>query len=182
MIKKLCIILLSVCTVAPVMAQQYSSSDDASFAPKKGQWQVSMVMGSSQMFNNNTENYLLPTYWNGQNFSFPNVGLGNNTSGNQSSDPATYLQLGDLNSNNLVNIIGIQGKYFLTDRWDVNLMFSMNIGVTPKKDYIEGDKTVTDMQIPALQYLEGRIKNNWSVNIGSNYCLLYTSPSPRDTR
>ena len=121
------------------------------------------------MFNNNTENYLLPTYWNGQNFSFPNVGLGNNTSGNQSSDPATYLQLGDLNSNNLVNIIGIQGKYFLTDRWDVNLMFSMNIGVTPKKDYIEGDKTVTDMQIPALQYLEGRIKNNWSVNIGSNY-------------
>ena len=37
---------------------------------KKGQWQVSMVMGSSQMFNNNTENYLLPTYWNGQNFSF----------------------------------------------------------------------------------------------------------------
>ena len=74
-----------------------------------------------------------------------------------------------MNSNNLVNIIGIQGKYFLTDRWDVNLMFSMNIGVTPKKDYIEGDKTVTDMQIPALQYLEGRIKNNWSVNIGSNY-------------
>lgn len=48
-------------------------------------------------------------------------------------------------------------------------MFSMNIGVTPKKDYIEGDKTVTDMQIPALQYMEGRIKNNWSVNIGSNY-------------
>ena len=62
MIKKLCIILLSVCTVAPVMAQQYSSSDDASFAPKKGQWQVSMVMGSSQMFNNNTENYLLPIH------------------------------------------------------------------------------------------------------------------------
>lgn len=105
MIKKLCIILLSVCTVAPVMAQQYSSSDDASFAPKKGQWQVSMILGSSQMFNNNTENYLLPTYWNGQNYSFPNVGLGN-TSGHQSSDPATYLQLGDLNSNNLVNIIG----------------------------------------------------------------------------
>lgn len=66
-----------------------------------------MILGSSQMFNNNTENYLLPTYWNGQNYSFPNVGLGN-TSGHQSSDPATYLQLGDLNSNNLVNIIGIQ--------------------------------------------------------------------------
>ena len=48
-------------------------------------------------------------------------------------------------------------------------MFSMNIGVTPKKDYIEGDRTVQDMQIPAKQYLEGKIKNNWSINIGSNY-------------
>ena len=56
----------------------------------------------------------------------------------------------------MVNIIGVQGKYFLTDRWDINLMFSMNIGVTPKKDYIEGDRTVQDMQIPAKQYLEGK--------------------------
>ena len=50
MIKKLCIILLSVCTVAPLSAQQYSSSDDASFAPKKGQWQVSMVFGAKALF------------------------------------------------------------------------------------------------------------------------------------
>ena len=35
MIKKLCIILLSVCIVAPVMAQQYSSSDDARLLLKK---------------------------------------------------------------------------------------------------------------------------------------------------
>lgn len=168
MIKKLCIILLSVCTVAPLSAQQYSSSDDASFAPKKGQWQVSMVFGSSQMFNNSTEDYLLPRYWDGKSALAPNIGIGNG-SGHQSADPAYYLTLGDLNNNSLVNIIGVQGKYFLTDRWDINLMFSMNIGVTPKKDYIEGDRTVQDMQIPAKQYLEGKIKNNWSINIGSNY-------------
>ena len=60
-----------------------------------------------------------------------------------------YLNLGSWNNNSLVNIIGLQGKYFLTDRWDVNLMFSMNIGVTPKKDFIEGDNSVSDMQIPA---------------------------------
>ena len=133
MIKKLCIILLSVCTVAPLSAQQYSSSDDASFAPKKGQWQVSMVFGSSQMFNNSTEDYLLPRYWDGKSALAPNIGIGNG-SGHQSADPAYYLTLGDLNNNSLVNIIGVQGKYFLTDRWDSNLMFSMNIGVTPKKD------------------------------------------------
>lgn len=166
MIKKLCIILLSVCTVAPIMAQQYNSSDNASFAPKKGEWQVSMVLGSSQMFDNDTE-YLLPKYWNGRG-NAPGIGLGDEDK-NQSTDPGYYLNLGNLNSNNLVNIIGIQGKYFLTDRWDVNLMFSMNVGLTPKKDYIEGDANVSDMQIPASKYVEGKIKNNWMVNIGSNY-------------
>ena len=45
MIKKLCTLLLLTCiTAAPSLAQRYSSSDDASFAPKKGQWQVSVLM------------------------------------------------------------------------------------------------------------------------------------------
>lgn len=165
MIKKLCILLLSVASVAPITAQQYSSGD-ASFAPKKGQWQVSAVIGNNQMFNQNMT-YLLPNYWNPNNNNYPQVGLGGY--GNQSNDPGVYLNLGNLNSNSLVNLIGIQGKYFLTDRWDVNLMFSMNINATPKKDYIEGDYTVEEMPIMASRYMEGRISNAWNVAIGSNY-------------
>lgn len=111
--------------------------------------------------------YLLPKYWNGTG-NAPGIGLGDDT-GNKSEDPGMYLNLGSWNNNSLVNIIGLQGKYFLTNRWDVNLMFSMNIGVTPKKDFIEGDNSVSDMQIPASKYVEGRVKNNWMVNIGSNY-------------
>lgn len=169
MIKKLCILLLSVCTVAPGMAQQYSSSD-ASFAPKKGQWQVSAVIGNNQMFDQNME-YLLPTYWNGSSnpeYAFNNpVGLpGTNF---QSSDPGYWLNLGNLNSNSLMNLIGIQGKYFLTDRWDVNAMFSMNISATPSRDYIEGDHTVTELPIQDYKYIEGRIQNAWTVQLGSNY-------------
>lgn len=168
MIKKLCILLLSVASVAPVMAQQYSSSD-ASFAPKKGQWQVSAVIGNSQMFNQDM-NYLLPTYWDAQNGFTQNTGLGNVASNpNMSEDPGLYLNLGSLNSNNLVNLIGIQGKYFLTDRWDVNLMFSMNINATPKKDFIEGNYEVDEMPIMGTKYTEGRISNAWNVAIGSNY-------------
>lgn len=169
MIKKLCILLLSVCTVAPGMAQQYSSSD-ASFAPKKGQWQVSAVIGNNQMFDQDME-YLLPTYWNGdvdatEGFNVP-VGLPGTDF--QSGDPGYYLNLGDLNSNTLMNLIGIQGKYFLTDRWDVNAMFSMNINATPSKDYIEGDHTVTELPIQDYKYIEGRIQNAWTVQLGSNY-------------
>lgn len=164
MIKKLCILLLSVASVAPITAQQYSSSD-ASFAPKKGQWQVSAVIGNNQMFDQSM-NYLLPNYWSPTN-QYPQVGLGGY--GQQSSDPGVYLNLGNLNSNSLVNLIGIQGKYFLTDRWDVNLMFSMNINATPKKDYIDGDYTIENMPIMASKYTEGRISNAWNVAVGSNY-------------
>ena len=150
------------------MAQQYSSSD-ASFTPKKGQWQVSAVLGSSQMFNQDM-NYLLPTYWDAQNGFTQNTGLGDVASNpNMSEDPGLYLNLGSLNSNNLVNLIGIQGKYFLTDRWDVNLMFSMNINATPKKDFIEGNYEVDEMPIMGSKYMEGRISNAWNVAIGSNY-------------
>lgn len=168
MIKKLCILLLSVCTVAPLAAQHYSGGD-ASFAPKKGQWQVSAVIGNNQMFNQNME-YLLPTYWTQRNDFDNPVGLpGTSDLPNKSGDPGLYLNLGNLNSNSLVNLIGIQGKYFLTDNWDVNLMFSMNINATPAKDYIEGDHTVPEMPIQDYKYLEGRINNAWNVAIGSNY-------------
>lgn len=168
MIKKLCILLLSVCTVAPLAAQHYSGGD-ASFAPKKGQWQVSAVIGNNQMFNQNME-YLLPTYWTEWNGFDNPVGLpGTSDLPNKSGDPGLYLNLGNLNSNSLVNLIGIQGKYFLTDNWDVNLMFSMNINATPAKDYIEGDHTVPEMPIQDYKYLEGRINNAWNVAIGSNY-------------
>lgn len=171
MIKKLCILLLSVVIVAPLAAQHYSGGD-ASFAPKKGQWQVSAVIGNNQMFNQNME-YLLPTYytynnWNNGSADFDNpVGLGG--SSNKSNDPGLYLNLGNLNSNSLVNLIGIQGKYFLTDQWDVNLMFSMNINATPSKDFIEGDKSIPTMPIQDYKYVEGRIENAWTVAMGSNY-------------
>ena len=137
MIKKLCTLLLLTCmTAAPSMAQRYSSSDDASFVPKKGQWQVSVLLGSGKFFNENTS-YLLPKFSNdGGVVGLPNGGTDN------SGDLNRYLNIGSLNNNSLVNIAGIEGKYFVSDNWDVNFQFSMNVSLTPKKDYVEGDNSV----------------------------------------
>ena len=139
MIKKLCTLLLLTCmTAAPSMAQRYSSSDDASFVPKKGQWQVSVLLGSGKFFNENTS-YLLPKFSNdGGVVGLPNGGTDN------SGDLNRYLNIGSLNNNSLVNIAGIEGKYFVSDNWDVNFQFSMNVSLTPKKDYVEGDNSVPD--------------------------------------
>ena len=99
MIKKLCTLLLLTCiTAAPSLAQRYSSSDDASFAPKKGQWQVSVLLGSGKFFNENTS-YLLPKFTNTEGV----VGLPNGGTDN-SGDLNRYLNIGSLNNNSLVNI------------------------------------------------------------------------------
>ena len=168
--KKLCIALFALLLVVPTMAQQAKESErDASFAPRKGQWEISAHIGNSQMFNQDLSGYLLPTYYSNGSFWNP-VGLPNdNGTANQSGDPGMYLSLGSLENNSLANLIGLQTKYFVTDHLDINLMFNMNIQMTPAKDFIEGDNSVSNLPIQQSQYMEGRLTNIWSASIGSNY-------------
>lgn len=163
MIKKLCTLLLLTCTAAPILAQQYSSNDGASFAPKKGQWQVSVLLGNGKFFDENTS-YLLPKITN----TSGEVGLPNGGT-DHSGDLNSYLNIGGLNTNSLVNVAGIEGKYFVSDSWDINFQFSMNISLTPKKDYVDGNGEVPDMIIPAQSYINAQMTNNWYTSIGSNY-------------
>lgn len=168
--KKLCITLLALAFVAPLMAQQSGGTRDASFAPKKGQWQVSVSFGSNQMFDQQLD-YLLPTYFSGYNGSTVNfenpVGLGGSSM--QSQDPSAYLNLSGLGDNSMFNLIGLQVKHFLTEHLDINLSFGMNINLTPSKDYIEGDYSVEDLPIQSSKYMEGRLANVWNAAVGSNY-------------
>ncbi len=162
MIKKLCITLFALAAVAPSMAQQQGGNSDASFAPQKGNWQVMAVMGKSTMFNTSIESYLL------DDPDSDNIGLGYSSS-NESTNPNYYLTVDEITSNSMMNVIGLQGSYFITDRISVTAMFSMNIGITPKKDYVEGDDTVENMTVPGTQYIEGQLKNYWYTTVGSNY-------------
>lgn len=182
MIKKLYTILLTAFVAAPLLAQQPEGcpkKECVTFAPKKGQWQVSLVLGGSNSFyNENTGSYLLPQFSNTQGaVGLPNGGVGSDVSGNvngeistgiQSGDLSSYLNIGGFNNNNLVNIVGLQAKYFFSDCWNINFTAGLNINVTPKKDYIEGDYTeVEDMIIPAQKYVNAQTTNNWYVTVGT---------------
>ena len=177
MIKKLSTILLAACMAAPSLAQTYSSNDGGVlFAPQKGQWQVSVFFGGSSNFYNENTSYLLPSFTNTEgsvglpNGGDPNISVeGELVSGMNSGDLNTYLNISGLNGNNLTNIVGFEGKYFLSDCWDINMQFSMNINLTPKKDYVEEDKTVDDMIIPAQKFINAQMTNNWYVSLGSNH-------------
>lgn len=171
MIKKLCILFLSALAIVPSMAQYGNSKDDASFRPKKGDWQVNLNMGAGQFFEEyNGMNYLLPTYINEGGY-IPDLGLGYNSS-NQSQDLGIALNLGAaFNSNSIVNIASIQGAYFLTDRIQLNAFFSLDMNVTPKKDYMESAyyEDGDPLNLPGYKYMEGRVSSKWMLGIGGNY-------------
>lgn len=173
MIKKLCILFLSALAIVPSMAQYGNSKDDASFRPKKGDWQVNLNMGAGQFFDEyNGMNYLLPTYINESGY-IPDLGLGYNSS-NQSQDLGIALNLGAaFNSNSIVNIASIQGAYFLTDRIQLNAFFSLDMNVTPKKDYMESayNEPGDPLNLPGYKYMEGRVSSKWMLGVGGNYYL-----------
>ena len=172
MIKKLCTLLLLATLSAPLLAQTASSNGEGViFAPQKGQWQVSMFLGGGNKFYNENTTYLLPQFTN----TSGEVGLPNGGT-LESGDLSTYLQIDGLNGNSLTNIIGFEGKYFLSDCWDINLQFSMDINLTPKKDYVEGETTVPDMIIPAQKYINAQATNNWYVGVGSNRYFKVSNP------
>lgn len=171
MIKKLYTLIVLAFMSAPLLAQTIGSNDGVIFAPQKGQWQVSMFFGGGNKFYNENTTYLLPRFTNESG----SVGLPNGsslTSGNLNY----YLNIDGLNGNNLTNILGFEGKYFLSDCWDINLQFSMDINLTPKKDYVEGDYTVGDMIIPAQKYINAQMTNNWYVGVGSNHYFKTSNP------
>lgn len=172
MIKKLCILFLSALAIVPSMAQYGNSKDDASFRPKKGDWQVNLNMGAGQFFNElNGMNYLLPTYIDESGY-VSDLGLGYGYTANQSEDIGIALDLGAaFNDNSIVNIASIQGAYFLTDRIQLNAFFSLDMNVTPKKDYMESayNELNDPLNLPGYKYMEGRVSSKWMLGVGGNY-------------
>ncbi len=161
---------------APLLAQTISSKrgDGVMFAPEKGQWQISVFLGGGNNFYNERTDYMLPDNFDNKGGSvgldYVNGSNANNGNLNQ------YLQIDGLNNNSLTNILGFEAKYFLSDCWDVNMQFSMDINLTPKKDYVEGEATVPDMIIPAQDYISARMTNNWFVSVGSNRYFKVSNP------
>ena len=168
MIRKLCTILLTALTVAPLRAQPGSWVSDEDYIPQKGQWQVSMVVGNSGFFNEDLNSYLVPKISTTEG----SIGLPNGST-DASGNMSQYLNISGFN-NNSFSIVGIQTKVFLTDHWELNTSFGVNIDLTPSRDYVEGDTSVPDMIIPDQQYINAQTSHNWYVTLGtSRYFKLF---------
>ena len=149
MLKRLSIIALTILMTVPATAQPKESCECA-FGPKKGQWEISLNLGRGQFFNDaNGLYYLLPAE------DGTAIGIGSNAgtyemvagTGNDhiSADIATYvLNTGSMNANSIINIAGIQAKYFISDNWAISFGGAYNMNMQPGKDYQEGQKSFID--------------------------------------
>jgi len=193
MLKKLSILLLTIFMVVPAMAQPEESCE-CMFAPRAGQWEFDLVMGQNQFFGNerNLALTLLPN-----SYGDP---LGS-TIGRSDADDADFvttdltqaINIGFLNTNNLANMIGIQARYFITNRIDINFMGSYNVNLQPGKDYIEGTMFgLTESGIPssllasdsytvgdvfAQKSILASVQNAAIGQLGSNY--YFNTPNER---
>ena len=169
MIKKLCIFLLTAFVAVPLLAQPKSQSAN-DYTPRAGQWQVSMVVGNSGFYNEDLNSYLVPSISNTNG----SVGLPNGGT-DASGDLSAYLNIQGFNNQGF-NRVGLQLKYFLTDHWELNTSFGVNIDLTPSKNYVDGDYTVSDMIIPDQQYINAQTSHNWYVSVGSNRYFKLQNP------
>ena len=138
MLKKLSILLLTIFMVVPAMAQPEESCE-CMFAPRAGQWEFDLVMGQNQFFGNERDlsMTLLPNSYGAPLGST----IGTSVQDDQDfmiTDLTQTINIGFLNTNNLANMIGIQARYFITNRLDINFMGSYNVNLQPSKNYIEG--------------------------------------------
>ena len=148
MLKKTSIIAMTVLMTVLPLAAQPKESCECAFGPKKGQWEVSLNLGRGQFFNDAKGLYYLLPAEDGTA-----IGIGTNSNewemvagtGNDhiSGDIATYvLNTGSMNANSIVNIAGINAKYFFTDNLAITFGGAYNMNMQPGKDYVEGERTV----------------------------------------
>lgn len=147
------------------------------------------MLGRSDFYKNSSNlTYPLTGYTTVGTEGVGEVGLPNGggaTSGNLSG----ILNIGGFQNNSIVNIIALQSKYFFQDCWAVNLSFGMNIGITPKKDYVESTTIYDEIAnpggpsvgpdytgIPAQKYVNAQTDNNWFVNIGVDRYFATKNP------
>ncbi len=165
--KRLIFALIVAVSCLTLSAQDRGGAE--SYRPKKGDVQVSLMLGRGQFFSTDKMQFLIPSINMATGEMLP---IGSAVSG---VTPEYILKIGEGNTNNnsVANMAGVQFKWFVNDHWDINVSAALDLNMTPKKDFEEG--FVVDngaLDVPSSQYIVGNISNSWMVDFGFNYYIL----------
>ena len=189
MLKRLSILIMTILLVVPAMAQPKEGCECV-FAPKAGQVQFQLNVGTGQFFNDMTGlYYMLPD----EDGTAMGMGSDRNT-----LEPGTYGNAyisGDLSTlltnsgsmNFMTRNYTVGMKVFVSDHININLSGAYMLNMQPKKDFIEGesyqiddlnikdyDVSITDAtvgvgDIYASKAILGAVTNKLMVQLGTEY-------------
>ena len=189
MLKRLSILIMTILLVVPAVAQPKEGCECV-FAPKAGQVQFQLNVGTGQFFNDMTGlYYMLPD----EDGTAMGMGSDRNTLepgtfGNAyiSGDLSTLLtNSGSMNFMTRNYTVGM--KVFVSDHININLSGAYMLNMQPKKDFIEGesyqiddlnikdyDVSITDAtvgvgDIYASKAILGAVTNKLMVQLGTEY-------------
>ena len=189
MLKRLSILIMTILLVVPAVAQPKEGCECV-FAPKAGQVQFQLNVGTGQFFNDMTGlYYMLPD----EDGTAMGIGSDRNTIepgtiGNAyiSGDLSTLLtNSGSMNFMTRNYTVGM--KVFVSDHININLSGAYMLNMQPKKDFIEGesyqidelnvkdyDVSITDAtvgvgDIYASKAILGAVTNKLMVQLGTEY-------------
>jgi outer membrane protein W len=154
MTKKILLLALLGVLVMPLQAQR-AVSFRSSYAPEAGNYQVNLLLGKGFFYT--ADGVLLIR----QNAEAVGEGL--------TSDLPAYLTLSDPNSNSLVNMIGVEAKYFITDQIAVSLSGAGYINNTPWREAADPVVTNDITILPKYVNIDAQLKTRIVANVGGQY-------------
>lgn len=133
-----------------------------SFGPQAGDKSVALKFGRAISF----EDVKFTEVNSGMNPIYSNFGRGVSISEPTASSYSS--------SNNVTNIIGVEGKYFFTSEIAARISASGSFGGSPSQDYVLGVADPTGDNYPGTYFpgfnmYEGRSKSNFFLDLGGDY-------------
>lgn len=132
------------------------------FGPQAGDKSVALKFGRAISF----EDVKFTEVNSGMNPIYSNFGRGVSISEPTASSYSS--------SNNVTNIIGVEGKYFVTSEIAARISASGSFGGSPSQDYVLGVADPTGDNYPGTYFpgfnmFEGRSKSNFFLDLGADY-------------
>ena len=142
-------IMLSV-ILAPVFAQE-TTQEVKVYTPKAGNFQGSLLLGDRMFYSTNQ------------------LELDRNLV-NMDLYPTSLRFSDDYNSNYIIEMIGVEFKYFVTNRVSVSFVGAGSVNNTPSVEFKEGVNTGEDIStIPNYKHIDANLSTRLVGSLGLNY-------------
>ena len=144
--------ILITCFLSVLSLTSFAQEEERSsnILPKKGDFLGSLLLGRGQ---------------------FPRIygAPANNASSISAVTPTTSVT--DDNSNSFINMIGAEGRYFVTNDIAIKLSAGFLTANTPGREQIEGtlDTTGFGTNVPTINSVEGNVTTQLRVEVGGEY-------------